>query len=545
MNQQSLLLVAIVTILFAFLLPWTISHRPRPKMDSDGVSTNQYSPQSFNSRMTAVVPFVILQQPDWATLHRTVQAFRQESQAALQGLSRDLQVALATEQEYRQVLQESTESDSGTLADSLQNRIDRLSILLEHNAKLLGTLLQPFPTIRVLPSANREGQVGTVNSPNTNDTIDHTFSRAHTFPIPRGAAAFFESSSPQQPYDSGAQILAHIVRDWSDAGRPIQASLYDWCVEQVLAYRTRTPSLHPTVRQAKHDSTRPADRILVPGAGLGRLAWELAALPTQSGNNSAEHRAVYVEAVECSVSMAATAAMILPHTYRHEMDESVTTTPGGSNGWAAAHWTAYPYVVDAFSNEVDNERRYQAVHFPSVDQSEKVYETGVDVGAEPSDRYRRNRHLDSRNNLSYTIADFTTYRGLTETSGAYRFVVTCFFLDTATNVYDYVATIRHVLEGPSRDRDMALDDERCGDGDGGLWINVGPLQWHRNAVLHPSANELRSIVERMGFTILYWKVDAAPVEYRDEVVGTRGPKEEPRSTHYDAYCPLRFVARRN
>ena len=39
-------------------------------------------------------------------------------------------------------------------------------------------------------------------------------------------------------------------------------------------------------------------------------------------------------------------------------------------------------------------------------------------------------------------------------------VVTCFFIDTAHNVFDYLQTINNVLKV------------------GGLWVNIGPLHWH-------------------------------------------------------------------
>ena len=39
-------------------------------------------------------------------------------------------------------------------------------------------------------------------------------------------------------------------------------------------------------------------------------------------------------------------------------------------------------------------------------------------------------------------------------------LVTCFFIDTAHNILDYMATINKILKV------------------GGIWVNIGPLQWH-------------------------------------------------------------------
>ncbi len=112
----------------------------------------------------------------------------------------------------------------------------------------------------------------------------------------------------------------------------------------------------------------------------------------------------------------------------------------------------------------------------------------------------------------------------------YAAIVTCFFIDTATNIYDYLDTIAASVEV------------------GGLWINVGPLQWHGNAIVSMTATDLRSVLEsdcQGCWKILEWSVDSEPVPYRtsddsDDHTDSRGP----RSTNYDGFRPLRFVARK-
>jgi hypothetical protein len=120
--------------------------------------------------------------------------------------------------------------------------------------------------------------------------------------------------------------------------------------------------------------------------------------------------------------------------------------------------------------------------------------------------------------LSYTVADFLSLNGVVNNQSKFDVVVTCFFLDTASNVLEYITMITKLLRPK-----------------GGMWVNVGPLQWHQKSQIRFSADELYNIIEEVGFQIMEWGVDVAPIEYRssDKVV---------RSTHYDAYCPLRFVA---
>lgn len=50
--------------------------------------------------------------------------------------------------------------------------------------------------------------------------------------------------------------------------------------------------------------------------------------------------------------------------------------------------------------------------------------------------------------------------GKKELGKQYDAVVTCFFIDTAANVVDYIDVIHNVLRP------------------GGVWLNFGPLLWH-------------------------------------------------------------------
>ena len=74
--------------------------------------------------------------------------------------------------------------------------------------------------------------------------------------------------------------MAHIVRDWSELGTPLRESLYGWCLEQIQYYIPPVqPSPHASSSSSSHRrKTTSLLSVLVPGAGLGRLAWELARL---------------------------------------------------------------------------------------------------------------------------------------------------------------------------------------------------------------------------------------------------------------------------
>ena len=75
------------------------------------------------------------------------------------------------------------------------------------------------------------------------------------------------SSGTTTPYNSISQLFAHLSRDWAPAGRPARNALYGTGI--IAALRRHSTQL---------PRSRYGPSVLVPGAGLGRLAAELAVL---------------------------------------------------------------------------------------------------------------------------------------------------------------------------------------------------------------------------------------------------------------------------
>merc|ERR1711971_301196 len=107
--------------------------------------------------------------------------------------------------------------------------------------------------------------------------------------VSEGRSVLFQLSNPNirdvnesetHSYDSAAQIWAHLVRDWTVEGRQIRHIIYEWCYQQMEIYSFK------------------AATVLVPGAGMGRLAYDLS------------RRGYHVEANEISPSMAVAASTV-------------------------------------------------------------------------------------------------------------------------------------------------------------------------------------------------------------------------------------------
>jgi len=471
-----------------------------------------------------LVPFVTFHPPQWKLLDKLLQDYQAECHLTLEKLSQSLEMATLLDQQQQQQQQREVNRKTPrkfSLVAQIEERIQRLSSLYEEQERVLQQLLlRPFANIMALPSndtpqgseSRQELRNPTRIPPqdNTGSVVRSRTGMAHinaTYLMldnehdddddddnndnPKDHGASLNSNNKNAPasYDSALQILAHLVRDWSEFGAPVRRNLYDWCRQ---ALRDHCPQYD------QHDHHHLA--ILVPGAGMGRLAFDLA---TMDGH--------HVQALEVSVGMAAAASSLFHHS--------------SSSSSLAIPFSLYPYAHDGFQNQVRAADRYVSVKVPDVaNLTLKLQESFVERGG----------------SLSYTVAAFedlfrvpSSYGG--GGGGVFDVIVTCFFLDTATNLWQYLDIIDHVLCLKQHD---SYSTNCRGPG---LWINVGPLQWHSNALLPTmTADELRQVLEDRDYEILHWSVDEEPMEYRNPTSGTGGRS----STAYNGYCPLRFVVQK-
>uniref|UniRef100_A0A4W3IV09 Carnosine N-methyltransferase n=1 Tax=Callorhinchus milii TaxID=7868 RepID=A0A4W3IV09_CALMI len=177
----------------------------------------------------------------------------------------------------------------------------------------------------------------------------------------------------------------------------------------------------------------PADvSVLVPGAGLGRLAWEIARLGFNCQGN------------EWSLFMLFSSHFVL------------NRCPGVNT------MTLYPWIHQ-FSNNKRSADQIRPVYFPDV-----------------------NPHsLPSYANFSMTAGDF---QEIYVEPNTWDCVATCFFIDTAHNVVDYIDTIWKILKF------------------GGIWINLGPLLYHFENMANENSIELsyediRHVIVQYGFQL--------------------------------------------
>ncbi|KAK9767014.1 hypothetical protein K7432_003489 [Basidiobolus ranarum] len=225
--------------------------------------------------------------------------------------------------------------------------------------------------------------------------------------------------------DKVRSTLKQFVRDWSEKGKHEREAAYSPILEELERFYGDVPV-----------EERGKLRVLVPGAGLGRLAYDICKKGFSCQGN------------EFSFYMLLAANFILNRTTETEQFE------------------IYPFVHSQ-SNAIKEEHILQKVLIPDVLPS----------------------GLPSTCDFSMVAGDFLeVYGSESDNIGNWDCIVTCFFIDTAKNMIQYLKTIHGVLKK------------------GGVWINLGPLLYHFENTpgemsIELTLEEVKELATKIGFNI--------------------------------------------
>ncbi|KAF8909806.1 N2227-like protein-domain-containing protein [Gymnopilus junonius] len=185
-------------------------------------------------------------------------------------------------------------------------------------------------------------------------------------------------------------------------------------------------------------------KVLVPGSGLGRLSWDVA------------HMGFACQANEFSHYMLLTSYFILNKTAQIKQH------------------TFHPYV-HSFSNAPNKESILRKVAVPDVDPSDLP--AGSDFSL-----------VAGLLNSMHCAVKETEFKW-TEQEGQWNAILTCFFIDTAKNIVNYLRILHRILAP------------------GGIWINIGPLLWHwennntNDLSVELDMEEVKTLAREVGFEI--------------------------------------------
>ncbi|KAL1979203.1 hypothetical protein VTN96DRAFT_6514 [Rasamsonia emersonii] len=313
-------------------------------------------------------------------------------------------------------------------------------------------------------------------------------------PDPDDARQNWHGTATQSDISKAHSTIRQFYRDWSAEGKREREVCYDPVIKILHENFDNQPRPKSDVR------------VLVPGAGLGRLVFDIC----QAGYAA--------EGNEISYHQLLASSWMLNH----------------SRG--AQQHALYPFALH-FSNLLSREQQLQKVMIPDVHPGSAMLAAQAQEGS-------------SFGTMSMSAADFVVLYSGESQQNAFDAVATVFFLDTAPNPIRYVEAIRNCLKP------------------GGIWINVGPLLWHfenddqrssnnknnnqldaehptsrrDEAIGEPGSVELTEeevfyLVERMGFRI---ERRQAPAERP-----YCGYIQDPDNMLQNLYRPSLWVARKN
>ncbi|EGF83839.1 hypothetical protein BATDEDRAFT_85580 [Batrachochytrium dendrobatidis JAM81] len=217
--------------------------------------------------------------------------------------------------------------------------------------------------------------------------------------------------------------IRQFVRDWSEEGRVERTNVYGPILDFMNLYYAHVPL-----------QERGEIHVLIPGSGLGRLVFETVANGFSCQGN------------EFSMYMLLASNFILNMPER------------------AHEFTIYPWI-HSFSNIPSAANQLQAIQIPDILVSD---------------------HVPPTVSFSMVAGDFIQIYGAPNQKDQWDVVATCFFIDTAKDLTQYLAVIKHALKPK------------------GIWINVGPLLYHfeGNAdAVEFTLEEVKHLITEFGFVI--------------------------------------------
>ncbi|WVF68128.1 hypothetical protein IAT40_002891 [Kwoniella sp. CBS 6097] len=275
--------------------------------------------------------------------------------------------------------------------------------------------------------------------------------------------------------DKIRSTLRSFVRDWAIEGRKERSACYDPCLEALERHfpalsQEEDESVAEVLGEGDMDGKgrierdRGSVRILVPGCGLGRLAMEIAARGFSSQGN------------EFSSYMLIASDWVLNHTTHRHSHTIYPYLHSFSNHLSTLHnLLLRVQIPDVCPSDVLGSGRGGAFSLVAGD-FEDIYGPGSwDI---PTPREQDEGWEDE---------------GRVNQRGRWGAVVTCFFLDCARNVLNYLRIIHTILE------------------ENGVWINIGPLLWHYEnspttsptgeGSIELSLDEVKELARRVGFDL--------------------------------------------
>ena len=480
-----------------------------------------------------------------STLKSTLEQYRSELGLRMKALHDMTYVRLPGWEEEEE--EEGEFDASANLTSHLQARMwgefEKIPQYWQQNEDLLERLLRfPDPTPALLPTAH--------------ETLTQQFKRRRE--KQQRSTSSSSSSSSSSPifsssYNDAMQIFSHLYRDWTDDGLELRRKTYTPILRAIA--RLFPPALPRSAADngSGMEEETEEKRILVPGAGLGRLAFEIAfgglSQQQQQQHQHQQHQqheqqqqCFHVTAMDISpVMVAATAAVldVVLGSASQKQEQEEKGEEKRKDGAKDSTNVFYPFLHDPLLNQRSHARRFHAISFPDAAAVKQIQSQRR--------RGKRRHHTDyyyyssssssssshsSSSSLALELGNFL-HLPLHPSSSwprSQHAIITCFFLDTTPNPLSYLRSIHSLLQ------------------DGGYWINLGPLNYHTTlpeGAVQLTVDEIEIAAEGMGLRKVKEEGELEGCAYRPEPGGggggVGGREEGSAFLRVDVYQPVMGV----
>ena len=203
----------------------------------------------------------------------------------------------------------------------------------------------------------------------------------------------------------------------------------DWTIEKK---KERDIHYNPIIESVRKN-VPPKSKILIPGAALLRLGYELATIGYDIDANDYNFSNV----------------ILCDYFFNHSKKDQFSFQP----------------LIRSFSNYLTEDAVFRKFSFPD-----------------------ENINLQGKGKIKMLAGDFTKLYN--DKIDYYDCVITCFFIDTAKNIFEYIDTIEKVLKK------------------GGIWINFGPLSYHwvgyeNIPTIELPYDKLKEVIINFGFEYIH------------------------------------------
>ncbi|CAI6336254.1 unnamed protein product [Periconia digitata] len=226
-------------------------------------------------------------------------------------------------------------------------------------------------------------------------------------------------TSTQNDLEKARSCVNQFYREWSAEGAVEREKCFTPIISQLQSEFDSQKSNDPSLQKSHI-------KVLVPGAGLGRLVFDIC-------------RAGFaVEGNEISYHELMASSLVLNHIKK----------PG--------QFTIAPFALSS-SNHLSRADQFRTYAIPDVHPGTELSNTN-----DPIPPFER---------MSMASGDFCVLYTQPSAQSTFDAVATVFFIDTAPNLIRYIEAVQNCLKP------------------GGLWINLGPLLWHHASRPVPSAEK--------------------------------------------------------